>query len=991
MGDTAQQLRVLDPRPYFFRKTVECVTHTRLVTFKELAAQAYAAGNAAMLLMHPMVDSWDVCTTTMDYTNFYVLCALIATMLILLAAYTAWHIWGHITSPIGNDLASKYLSYLMARTKQPKTMDTCTTRSQFMKTPNIANKAAPNHTHPGSAAVRNAGASFMDLFSAITGLHAYFIQSSPADARNGRDGCRTFHWGKDLSVKHQSYAPKPADIRCIVDVDMYLDMPNLLATSPGVFLLTTFQPSRVCHSTGEYSFTFDSDDRVLYNVSGGACYTHHVWDYGSDVVTATTRRWWFMFDTTVYNVDRRKTDEHHQLILLTPIRRILSPFLNISRWLGHKAIERLSVNEEIAGKNFLRLNVATANGLHRSTGIAGNYHAAYTTAAEDDTLAGMARIGKTDLSAAGIKTAVDGVDQASAIVLTEYHRLKTGREPQTVYPVEASVFRYQFSPKDYDPEAKASLIPFMSPIILGCYSPDKTRSNDAAAVSGRITSVAPPEIEITPHLLTYMQEFAAFLIPNEQKHKLHPVDIDTVKEKQNRPAQQAILLNAENIARPVVDEGIQTFQKSEAYSSANDPRIISTLPGVNKLNYSRYIYAFTTLLRATKWYAFAKTPIEIATRVAEICVAAMKWIINTDLSRFDGRVSTVLRTLETILLMRAFHTDHHKELNELIASQKNQRAKTTFGVKYDTGLARLSGSPETADMNSVDNAFMGYLELRTTPGPDGLIRSPQEAWDALGIYGGDDGITADVDPVHYSATCRKVGQVLDAEEVQRGKQGVKFLAREYGPGVWHGDANSMCDVPRQLSKLHTTISLPPTVTAQQKLGEKLYSFFLTDANTPIIGTIATWFTVNFKKYVPSKLNEGNMRGVANYNSLVESDVQYPNTDQEWMQSVVDRDLPQFDHAKLREWMARAVEDETLLLSPPLCLEDTIKHEAKADVVVNGEVISAPKAKLAKSPIKPSNPKEKAQYTPEQLARMAATPCKEHANGKCKFSKCRFKH
>jgi len=860
-----------------------------------------------------------------------------------------------------------------------------------MSTPDITNGTARNHTHPNSARVRNDGSSFMDAYGLLTGHRTYFLQRSAADVRHGRAGCRTFHWAKDLTVTTEKFNPEETDILCMVDVDMYMDIPKLLTNVFQPLLISTFCPSSVAKSTGEYSYTFNSNGTVKYDVSGGATYEHQVWNYGVDTTMAVSYRLG-LFRINIYNVDRRRLDDDHQLILLTPIKQIITPIWS-NAWLGGHSISRLNIVESVEGVDYLRMDVQTKTGLLRSTGRCGTFLSATIKAEEDDTLASMARNSKTvDLTIASIKTAVKDVNQADATILCEYHRKKTGDKPPVVYPVEHSVQRFQFLPSDYDPTAKSSLTPFMHPVLLGCFAPDVCKSNDIQAVNARIKDVAPKsDMTISAKMLMYMEEFISFLVPEPLQG--HPVDFEAVWDKQGKPSQRRILEKAGQISGCVDGDPIQSFQKAEAYTKLTDPRIISTIPGVAKFNYSRYIYSFTTVLRATLWYAFGRTPLEIASRVGTICGKA-SWTTMTDLSRFDGRVSIVLRTLERMLMLRYFHAQYHRELTELMASQQDQRAYTKFGVKYPTGTSRASGSPETADFNSTDNAFMAYVSLRRTI-HNNVVYSPKEAWDLLGIYGGDDGITPDVDAKQYETTCAEVGQVLEIDEIKRGEIGVTFLSRYYGPEVWHGATDSMCDLPRQLTKLHVTPSLPSNVTPLQKFSEKIYSYYLTDKSSPIIGPLSTALVRHFPFLVPK---ERNAHGLATYASLTDESSQYPNTYGDWMMDLTNKWVPEFNHDLFNKWLETVVssKDAQLFLKVPLCGSLEVKQQSKSEVVVNGEVIPAsqpsapPEPKPAKASIKPSKEKEKKPFSEEDLKKMATMPCK--LGKECKYgAKCRFKH
>jgi hypothetical protein len=947
-----------------------------------------------------LLDIWTIVTTLWNSTQLEVVCTAETTttsesavVLNLMLGLLGWLVvilaverYKRIRY-VGNTWWSYFVSWLAFAHQQPgegRMLATCTLRSLFNNTPNPKNFPARNHTHPNSAAARNNGSTFMDTFGAICGYRPYFLQRSAADVRNGRAGCRTYYWGKDLTVGYSPVQPNKDDLLCIVDADMYMDIPALLCDVFQPVLISTFQPTRAAKSDGEYAFYFKPNGSVHYAVAGGAKYEHPVWNYGNDVAVAVTTRWWFINQHHVYNIDRRRLDEHHELILLTPIKTVSVPFFDLSSILGGQNVRRLNPIERVNDKDFVRLTVCTKEGLYRSTGKADTMLEAWTTAKEDDTIASLALISKIDLTPATIKTVLGNTDQTTATILTEYHRARDSTSiGEMVYPVGESVFKFQYTPETYTPEAKASMIPFMSPIILGGYAPDRCLANDQAAINGRVLDIRPPEIEVTPNMARHMTEFLELLIPTP--HAGHPVSHEEVYNKQHRPAQRMILDRASMVSAAVVDDAIQSFQKSEMYEKITDPRIISTIPGVNKNNYSRFIYSFTNVLRATRWYAFALTPLEVAKRVATVCLLAMS-VCLTDLSRFDGRVAAPLRRLEHLAMMRYFHKDYHKELCELMASQKNQRAVTTFGIKYPTGDSRASGSAETADFNSLDNAFMAYTALRNTINPmTGAANTPQEAWEALGIYGGDDGLTPDVNPDAYVAECARVGQKLEIDMKKRGDVGVSFLARLYGPEVWYGAMDSMCDITRQLSKLHTTVSLPPSITPFRKAVEKLYSYYLTDKNTPIIGDLASMIVRTFPDDVPSD-PESRHLGLATYNSLYEESEQYPNSDSAngWMDEAVRKSMPEFDHAAFKTWL-NAVEksaDKDLLLKPPMCGDWSVTHKTKVPVVVNGEVVTPPR----------SPDKKKATYTPEQLASMKQRPCRESAAGTCKRGDaCRFKH
>jgi len=528
--------------------------------------------------------------------------------------------------------------------------------------------------------------------------------------------------------------------------------------------------------------------------------------------------------------------------------------------------------------------------------------------------------------------------QASALLA--YHRgiapeVKPGEA--VVFPVEKSVRNYDFGVVSFNPESKQTLLAFMSPIIHGAFSPLLSASNEEACISGRITNLVHKrgELTLTEFLNRVMNEFVDLLLP--EKHVMEPVDLDEVYERQNRPTQRQIL----DASMPNEPERIiKSFIKKEAYQEPKEPRPISTINGVDKRDYSSYIYPLADHIKSMDWYAFGKTPVNIANRITEVLSEASS-AVNTDFSRFDGRVSELLRDLERRVLIAAFRSCYAHVISELHSSQFNQPAIGTLGTRYNTGYARASGSPETAAFNSIANAFVAYLTFRMTRLNGGFI-TPSEAWKRLGLYGGDDGLTADVDPATYSKASSLLGLKLDVELINRGCEGISFLSRMYGPHVWYGDANSCSDLPRQLSKIHTTVQLPPNVSSLDKLLEKARAFYLTDANTPILGEFVSRIISLHGKCIEMQDSTARMRS---WNSLFPKDVQYPNIDHDWMEAYAERALGKFgfDFELFRSWLSsvKRLED---FLSPPLCAEPK-EPEVKVPMVVDEDVVE-PKRKKA---------------------------------------------
>jgi hypothetical protein len=799
-------------------------------------------------------------------------------------------------------------------------------RNRFNDTTIVPIRPVENHTHPVAAADRSSASAFADHLGRVLGLTPYFIQMSNNDQKKGRVGSRTWYWHKDAAAEVKKMELPQNPLVVMVDVDQYFDMPEFLADHWHPTLIYTFQPGAVARVGTNYSFTFNKDNQVNYRVTGGGLYVHQVWNYSTDVIAVSKTFMGIPYYVASYNVDRRQTSLDHEVIMLTPLRRWR--FISaIAAWLAltSQKLQRLKPH---VGQGFTRL------ALHgevpqMSTGKVDTYLCATIPRETDDGLASAARVFKHDLIVAQTKSLTQ-TPQDQATILTEYHVSKCPSKPDVVCPVPESIQSYQVGPPlDYDPDAKNLMVPFMTPMIDGAFVPDRTLNNERYAILERVEKPRPKPLRLTKFMTMIMSEFVSRMIPEEYAWQLEPTDFDTVYERQPRPTQRHILDAASFL---VAKRMVKSFMKAEPYQNVKPPRMISTINGVDKMEYSRITYAWYEVLSDQSWYAFGRTPKAIASRVAEICSEA-SMVVNSDFSKFDGHGSNLMRDLESMALVRAFKPCHHQAVLALHRAQYNLPAVSTFGEWYETGYGRASGSPETAMFNSLLNAFIAYLAFRMTDTPTGKIQ-PDEAFSKLGIYGGDDGLTADIDLKMYHRAAQMLGQELTTEPITREKFGVKFLARMYSPYVWSGDKTSTCDLMRQLTKFHVTVKLPSNVSPKEKFVEKARALLLSDRNTPILGELCRVaeeleFGTGSERFVPD-VKTAPMRG---WCSMYGQDEQYPNEYNAWMMAYMAMHLPLFNYNRFKEWLT-GVKTWEQILSPPM-FQETVPPEPKVQCIVRG--------------------------------------------------------
>jgi hypothetical protein len=806
-----------------------------------------------------------------------------------------------------------------------------TYRSEFNALALTAMKPVKAHTHPDSAADRSTASAIMGHFACLVGLRAFYVQKSRADERNSRAGSRVPYWVKDLTAEPDVREPGDGDLVCLVDTDYYLDMPRELVRNFAPHLIYCFQPTDAAGSNSEFAYTFDKQGRLDYQVVGGARYVHRVWNYTEDNLKVVDSVYGVPIRVASYLVDRKTMANQHVLILLTPIMQWSWPWSILAWFLHGGRLERF----QPVSNGFIRIASTTDRGMMMSTALVGHYSCATVPIAQDENLRIMASV--TKLTTGMVDSHVDKVNTP---IMYAYHTSKSACEPARM-TVAPHVRRYQFG-RHWDFQAKPTLKAFMAPLLDGAFAPDRCIANERNCVKERVTRMANTVI-MTPKNLAKAREFVEILIP--VAGLLSPVGVEEVYERQSRPSQRAILEEAGWLTAP--KRILKVFLKREAYGNVKPPRPISQINGLDKRDYSRYTYALAEVIKACPWYAFGKTPAQVAQRVVQVCAYPTQTIVETDFSRFDGTVSPAVRDLERMVLMRAFKPEYHAELIELHRSQYGLPAITTLGVRYDVGTARASGSPETAIMNSIVNAFVAYLVFRTSADRWGRCPSPQGAYNRLGVYGGDDGLTGNVDQVRYEASAKSLGLKLTAAVHERGSR-VKFLARVYGPYVWNGDPDSCCDLPRQLAKFHTTVCLPDNVPEAAKLAEKARSFLLTDRNTPVLGE----FCVKVEKELgalpePTKALYPMLR----WNSELPVESQYPNTGEDWMEAYAQECLKplNFDLQGFRDWLVRVPTLEALMHAPPFAPPIPVK--AAEPTLVDG-VLFEPEPAVAVKPAVP---------------------------------------
>jgi hypothetical protein len=674
---------------------------------------------------------------------------------------------------------------------------------------------------------------------------------SERDKRAGLLGTKLYYMAKDLAQSVSLDAMPKNSLIKLIDVDYYLDDLDSLMQTMRPIVMYTFAPTRPAGEGADCVFWTNSDSSVTTVITGGSTYSHKLWDYEHDFVVSDG-----FWGSAVYSIEQIPSgeDENRKIVGMFPRRFVPGP---LGWTLPGPRFSRVSnVDKGFAVRRFIKTERKMTTE-YISVSKTGLTRAATVPVALFNAISFKMRVGK-EAPAASIQlvlTSYPNIEKdggktrpylASTIdptvdtpILVEFiesgackvQRVATASLPDYNYRAVHANTSMLDNPK---PSMRSLLdeLPGSKPIFQGGVSPMMCRDNDLSCISGRIEAlhnrtVLPPE-----HRYYGLARWFITRLLGQRRNSYVRYDIDEVYARQRRPTQRSILNRVKHFLG-IRDSKcvVSAFQKKEAYGKVTWPRNISTLSGDVKAEYSAYIYALAEAFYEQPWYAFSKNPLEITQRVVDV-VHGHKSVVPTDYTKFDGTHSEFLVQVELELLLAAFPPEDHLRVKALFLSQYNTVGYTNNDVCYRTVWGRLSGSPETSLFNTFDNALIGFIALAEIHGGTHPSENHLEmAWNGLGVYGGDDGLTCGVPCNKYVAVASTMGLKLKAERVSMGEP-VPFLSRLFTE-CWVGGYGSITEPTRQLQKLHLTTA-GPEVDIGQVCVRKAHGYLLTDPETPVL-------------------------------------------------------------------------------------------------------------------------------------------------------------
>jgi hypothetical protein len=674
------------------------------------------------------------------------------------------------------------------------------------------------HTHKKAAQNRTSANLFLNQIAVKAGYEPYNVSRANHDIEGG---CRYFYNIKDIGTPYRSDKIHANSAFIFCDVDYYADMPRWLRMFKPT-LIYTLVPETVTYRDTDYAYRVLNDE-VEYLVSGGATYKHKLWDYSGDILSVVDDNG----DLCIYNIEQKKvpTDPNRRLIWLIPLAKVDGPYWRLA-FDNPPNLQRRKF-QQVEGVNRIyevvedRLSIGR-NGDWHSVELAGRVYDAIRTRLRNKE--SKPNVGDVERM---LEAAKDPKAAANAPLLFEM--LDAGVLVPNVVRTTLAQSNYQPIGPLFTEDAKLSgaVIGNAMTTQPGVF-PAKGYNTDVASIDGRITKVSNP-VKPAKKYAVWAKEFLELVVPDGGKGV--PLEIDEVRQRQTRAAQVARYEMVKEQLVPSVKNRIKSFVKTEPYPATNDPRHITTMSAENTILLSTYSLAFKDHIKRFKWYGPGLSPSQLARRLGDV-VRAAPAVSATDYSRMDGTVSEwITKTVLFPIYTRWAAESHRDTLLKLLNGVYCQRGTTAHGLRYALGWIIRSGSSVTTEFGTLTNAFVQYCALRKSG------RTPCEAFEALGIMFGDDGVQALYEDNLEALCCEaatELGLILKSVPIEKGNP-VPFLGRWFAnPSV---RTDSFQDPIRTCTKLHLTAN--KNVSEQQALVNKAAGYWTTDRLTPIIGTWAS--------------------------------------------------------------------------------------------------------------------------------------------------------
>jgi len=673
------------------------------------------------------------------------------------------------------------------------------------------------------------------------------------------------HWGEDvLRGRAHRHSVRPTDCYCMNNVDFYLNVDAWRQIAQGQpILLRTLIVDRPCGvmNHGEWRFVenklhmsmraWDSSAETRRYVK----FEHELWDFQHGQVVD--------FGDWLYRVHIKAPVpgcEQYRLVLLEPVWT--SPggccrkLWNLACCGGEswgkpddcQRLQRLRVTRRGEKQSWsIMRTAAIGQGAEPEIHIALDHQTTFFSLKASDYALAMAG----EINCFSLKESFDVKSSKDRLLLLTFVKDMTGR---AIHDSEPQTIAYEVGSSKGPTSAKRpkSCFPLCDALLVAPVTPLTSQANEEAGVVGRVTGIQHPnDMRLNKDILPYMREFVDLAVPPEVKagKKLRVESNDLVVARQN-DARKRLTFECSAMMDDWEDPG---FAQTGFLKKENDggelsgaikcqPRVITPFEGYGKTRYMGVVLAVkhgvTSRLHA---FMVGRTVCYIEDAVKQLAGGARLFkLLQTDLSRQDGRKGVVGRMLWHMLLESCFEGQELRDALDLHRRSFGTKVKTRNKVRWETYFAMGSGAPDTTENNTFENLFLMYLAKRLS----GASASEAWSWCQTNVLvAGDDGLISGIESSFYQEACVLCGHLgkvaIAKDEVFR------FLGRLF-PKVSLAACctDSMQDPLRVFVKLTiTTECLPTVMLVRRRLFEKACAVWATDEHTPWLKDVL-WHIIN---------------------------------------------------------------------------------------------------------------------------------------------------
>lgn len=713
----------------------------------------------------------------------------------------------------------------------------------------VAARYAAN-PHGEDATIRSAATTLMSTMFNSIGMSVYDVQKNS----NVMKGSSVIYDPIDVTMTNDAMPPNCA--LKMVDVDYYLDMPQLLASFKPTIIYTQV-PSGTHENPKTPSHTFHiQDDKVSYTSHCGYVACHGLWNYGADYLrcfayTNLICRILGLKSVYHYRVLRMSFPRGRSVIALVP-HHYLPWYARFLAFLCKRHdLRKYKLNHTGTNFQWTAFELFTEDGTYVCVGGADPHsHPIQTQKSKFDLVIDTARHALSKPT----EHAVHNITRRSdTFLLADYaieyikykHQLdcfhlgkgdydnyessdheeecscaycKTVKQPN-VDPIDYQVGKHATQDKPKSAVSQVGSSPVRDATVV---APVRDKAAARSAIDNRIAEMQ-IAAEKKVDKVFVLQKIKPFITALFKRIKVgNPYTTQEVLDRVKPQARPALTEAAPHMLVKHLKPILDAFIKAETYNEPKPPRLIQPLDPLIAGRLFKYSYALQDALHTLPAFAFGRPTRELAKHICELSSDALTKAgfeaYELDFKRYDGTVTELMRKVELEIYKAAFPL-HTKEITEVHQATYNRVGKLQ-NVLYHTGFSRCSGSPDTCLMNTLLNMFAMYCALG------------DRAF-TCGVYGGDDSLLF-IKPSDEATIIDAVDKCgFTAKPQARNKnQPFTFLSRYF---MW-GSVNSCADVKRALPKLHILnhAGIPPKYL-EPRLAMKLKSLADSDSNTPILG------------------------------------------------------------------------------------------------------------------------------------------------------------